>query len=57
MSLFIATSFRLLIKATLPFLVHKVPRPKGSGFWIPVIQVFASLNLLLSIVVRLQGFS
>ncbi|KAJ9709645.1 hypothetical protein PVL29_001233 [Vitis rotundifolia] len=44
----------LLIKATLPFLVHKVPRPKGSGFWIPVIQVFASLNLLLSIVMSIN---
>lgn len=43
-------SFLLLItRATLPFLVHKVSRTKGSGFWILVIQVFASFTLLLSI--------
>jgi hypothetical protein len=43
--------FRLLFRFILPFLVHEVPRTKNSGFWIPVIQVFASFNLLLSIVV------
>ncbi|KAG5521954.1 hypothetical protein RHGRI_034242 [Rhododendron griersonianum] len=40
----------LLTWSTSPFLIHKVPLPKGSNFWLPVIQVFASLNLLLSIV-------
>ncbi|KAL2332706.1 hypothetical protein Fmac_013919 [Flemingia macrophylla] len=40
----------LILWSTFPFLVHKVPRTKGSGFWIPVIQVVASFNLLLSIV-------
>lgn len=35
----------------MPYLIHKIPRPKGSGFWLVVIQVFASFNLLLSIVV------
>ncbi|KAJ6725731.1 hypothetical protein OIU79_003979, partial [Salix purpurea] len=25
-----------------PFLIHKIPRTNGSGFWIPVIQVFGS---------------
>lgn len=39
----------LLARVILPFVVHKVPRIKGSGFWIPVIQVFASFNLLLSL--------
>lgn len=40
----------LLARLILPFVVHKVPRIKGSGFWILVIQVFASFNLLLSLV-------
>ncbi|KAK2636656.1 hypothetical protein Ddye_031448 [Dipteronia dyeriana] len=40
----------LLSKFILPFVVHKVPNTKGSGFWIPVIQIFASFNLLLSLV-------
>ncbi|CAH2041073.1 unnamed protein product [Thlaspi arvense] len=42
---------KLLTWSTLPFLIHKVPRPKGSSFWLPALQVFASFNLLLSIVV------
>ncbi|XP_059445310.1 regulator of G-protein signaling 1 [Corylus avellana] len=45
----------LLSRLILPFLVHEVPRTKNSGFWIPVIQVFASFNLVLSIVVS-YGF-
>ncbi|KAH7858818.1 hypothetical protein Vadar_028384 [Vaccinium darrowii] len=44
----------LLTWSTLPFLIHKVPLPKGSNFWLPVIQVFASLNLLLSIVMSVN---
>ncbi|XP_057949432.1 regulator of G-protein signaling 1 [Malania oleifera] len=44
----------LLSRATLPFLVRKVPCPKGSRFWVPAIQVFASFNLLLSIVMYLK---
>ncbi|XP_061370001.1 regulator of G-protein signaling 1 [Gastrolobium bilobum] len=40
----------LLLWSIFPFLVHKVPRTTGSGFWIPVIQVVASFNLLLSLV-------
>ncbi|KAJ1422660.1 RGS domain [Sesbania bispinosa] len=40
----------LLLWSIFPFLVHKVPRTKGSSFWIPVIQVVASFNLLLSLV-------
>ncbi|XP_041012207.1 regulator of G-protein signaling 1 [Juglans microcarpa x Juglans regia] len=44
----------LLSRFILPFVVHKVPRTKNSGFWIPVIQVFASFNLLLSIVMSVN---
>lgn len=51
-ALAIASLFFILLLARfiLPFVVHKIPRTKGSGFWIPVIQVFASFNLLLSLV-------
>lgn len=54
---YIAISFSLLsiilliIRSIFPCLIHKVPRPKGSSFWLPVIQVFASFNLILSIVI------
>lgn len=50
-ALAIASLFFILLLARfiLPFVVHKGPRTKGSGFWIPVIQVFASFNLLLSL--------
>ncbi|PHT34280.1 Regulator of G-protein signaling 1 [Capsicum baccatum] len=44
----------LLLKVTLPYIIHKIPRPKGSSFWLVAIQVFASLNLLLSIVMALN---
>ncbi|KAK3223536.1 hypothetical protein Dsin_010561 [Dipteronia sinensis] len=44
----------LLSKFILPFVVHKVPNIKGSGFWIPVIQIFASFNLLLSLVMSVE---
>ncbi|KAF8399837.1 hypothetical protein HHK36_015733 [Tetracentron sinense] len=44
----------LLSRSTLPFMVHKVPRTKGSGFWLLVIQVIASFNLLLSIVMSMN---
>ncbi|XP_043704882.1 regulator of G-protein signaling 1-like [Telopea speciosissima] len=40
----------LLTRSILPLLVHKVPRTKGSGFWLLIIQIFASFNLVLSIV-------
>lgn len=49
-------SFRLLSRLLVPFLVHKVPRTKNSGFWIPIIHVFASFNLLLSTVVDYRSF-
>ncbi|KAK6922327.1 RGS domain [Dillenia turbinata] len=44
----------LLTRFLLPFLIHKVPHVKGSGFWLPAIQVLASFNLLVSIVVSLK---
>ncbi|XP_030496923.2 regulator of G-protein signaling 1 [Cannabis sativa] len=40
----------LLSRLIVPFAVHKIPRSKGSGFWIPTLQVFASFNLILSLV-------
>ncbi|KAA8539257.1 hypothetical protein F0562_025949 [Nyssa sinensis] len=49
-----ANRLRLLAWSTYPFLVHKVPCPKGSSFWLPPIQVFASFNLLLSIVMSVN---
>ncbi|KAG6405695.1 hypothetical protein SASPL_133287 [Salvia splendens] len=44
------SDFVLLVKAGVPYLIHKIPRPKGSGFWLVAIQVIASFNLLLLIV-------
>ncbi|XP_024023940.1 regulator of G-protein signaling 1 [Morus notabilis] len=44
----------LLSRIIVPFAVHKIPRCKGSGFWIPTIQVFASFSLVLSIVLSLN---
>ncbi|XWS34665.1 hypothetical protein CRYUN_Cryun21dG0057100 [Craigia yunnanensis] len=44
----------LILRSILPFLIHKVLTAKGSAFWIPVIQVIASLNFLLSIVMSVN---
>ncbi|KAK4789434.1 hypothetical protein SAY86_016738 [Trapa natans] len=44
----------LLSRSILPFVVHKVSRKKGSGFWIPMIQVLASINLVISIVMSVN---
>lgn len=57
---YIAVSFSLLsvilliARSTIPCLIHKVPRPKRSSFWLPAVQVFASFNLLLSIVISVN---
>ncbi|XP_015572282.1 regulator of G-protein signaling 1 [Ricinus communis] len=48
-SIAILSVILLLSRSIFPFLVHKVPRINGSGFWIPVIQVFGSFCFLLSI--------
>ncbi|XVE74882.1 hypothetical protein DITRI_Ditri12bG0054100 [Diplodiscus trichospermus] len=53
-SIAIFSMILLLMKSILPFLIHKVPRAKGSAFWIPVIQVIASFNFLLSIVMAVK---
>ncbi|XP_051149532.1 regulator of G-protein signaling 1 [Andrographis paniculata] len=45
----------LVAKAVAPYVIHKIPRPKGSSFWLVAIQVSASINLLLAIVMAL-GF-
>ncbi|KAL3835636.1 hypothetical protein ACJIZ3_010372 [Penstemon smallii] len=45
----------LLSKAVAPYLIHKIPRPKGSSLWLVAIQLLASFNLLLSLVMSL-GF-
>ncbi|XP_010556357.1 PREDICTED: regulator of G-protein signaling 1 [Tarenaya hassleriana] len=44
----------LLSRSILPCLIHKAPRLNGSSFWIPVIQVIASFNLLFSIVMSVN---
>lgn len=44
----------LFARSTIPFLIHKVPRPKGSSFWLPAIQIIASFNFLLSLVMSLH---
>ncbi|KAL8532824.1 hypothetical protein ACS0TY_009148 [Phlomoides rotata] len=54
-SIAILSIILLVAKAGTPYLIHKIPRPKGSGFWLVAIQVLASFNLLLSIVMAL-GF-
>ncbi|KAM0062423.1 putative RGS domain-containing protein [Helianthus debilis subsp. tardiflorus] len=54
LSVAILSFLLLLLRSTLPFLIHKVPRPKGSSFWIPTIQIVASFNLLLSLAMSLN---
>nr|XP_027096920.1 regulator of G-protein signaling 1-like [Coffea arabica] len=49
-SISILSIFLLVVKWTLPYIIHKAPRPNGSSFWLVAIQVMASFNLLLSIV-------
>ncbi|XP_042521295.1 regulator of G-protein signaling 1-like isoform X2 [Macadamia integrifolia] len=44
----------LLIRSILPFTVHKVPRTKGSSFWLQIIQIVASFNLIFSIVISVK---
>ncbi|OVA17600.1 Regulator of G protein signaling [Macleaya cordata] len=44
----------LLTRSALPFLVHKIPQTRGSGFWLLFLQVFASFNLLLSLVMSVN---
>ncbi|OMO81493.1 Regulator of G protein signaling [Corchorus olitorius] len=53
-SIAILSMIFLIAKSILPFLIHKVPTAKGSAFWIPVIQIIASFNFLLSIVMAVN---
>ncbi|KAL2519644.1 Regulator of G-protein signaling 1 [Abeliophyllum distichum] len=53
-SISILSIILLLAKAVAPYLIYKIPRPKGSSFWLVAIQVLASFNLLLSIVMALN---
>ncbi|XP_013677387.2 regulator of G-protein signaling 1 isoform X1 [Brassica napus] len=46
--------FVLLSRSVFPCLIHKAPRTNSSSFWIPVIQVFSSFNLLFSIVMSVN---
>ncbi|WZZ74020.1 hypothetical protein YC2023_085390 [Brassica napus] len=47
-------SLELLSRSVFPCLIHKAPRTNSSSFWIPVIQVFSSFNLLFSIVMSVN---
>ncbi|GMI75078.1 REGULATOR OF G-PROTEIN SIGNALING 1 [Hibiscus trionum] len=49
-SIAIFSMILLFVRSSFPFLIHKVPSAKGSAFWIPAIQVIASFNFLLGIV-------
>ncbi|XP_010502507.1 PREDICTED: regulator of G-protein signaling 1 [Camelina sativa] len=46
--------FVLLSRSVLPCLIHKAPRTNSSSFWIPVIQVVSSFNLLFSIMMSVN---
>jgi hypothetical protein len=46
--------FVLLSRSVLPCLIHKAPRTNSSSFWIPVIQVISSFNLLFSIMMSVN---
>ncbi|KAK9090229.1 hypothetical protein Sjap_023406 [Stephania japonica] len=44
----------LLIRSAFPFLFHKVPPTKGGDIWLVWIQIFASVNLILAMVMALN---
>ncbi|XP_059292657.1 regulator of G-protein signaling 1 [Lycium ferocissimum] len=54
LSIALVSIILLLMRAALPYMIHKIPRPKGSSFWLVAVQVIASLNLVLSIVMALN---
>ncbi|KAL8138169.1 hypothetical protein V2J09_004170 [Rumex salicifolius] len=54
LSLSFIALFLLLARSIFPFLVYKVPFPKGSAFWLPAVQVFSSFNLMLSLVMSIN---
>lgn len=54
LSVAIVSFILLLTKWALPYLIHRIPRSNGSSFWLVAIQLIASFNLLLSIVMALN---
>ncbi|XP_058093840.1 regulator of G-protein signaling 1 isoform X2 [Magnolia sinica] len=44
----------LFARATLPFLLYKIPTRKASGLWLLIIQTFASVTFLLSMVMSVN---
>ncbi|KAJ0977325.1 hypothetical protein J5N97_012799 [Dioscorea zingiberensis] len=44
----------LFARAAFPFLVHRDTNAKSSGFWLVIIQVIGSFNLLLSLVMSIN---
>ncbi|CAO2829396.1 unnamed protein product [Amaranthus hypochondriacus] len=44
----------LLARSALPFLCFRLSIPKGSTFWIPALQILASFNLLVSVVMSVN---
>ncbi|EYU22555.1 hypothetical protein ABFS82_05G022400 [Erythranthe guttata] len=54
-SISLLSIFLLIGKAVAPHLIHKIALPKGSSFWLVTIQIIASFNLIVSIVMSL-GF-
>ncbi|XP_060214085.1 regulator of G-protein signaling 1 isoform X2 [Lycium barbarum] len=54
LSIALVSIILFLMRAALPYMIHRIPRPKGSSFWLVAVQVIASLNLVLSIVMALN---
>ncbi|KAL2903492.1 Regulator of G-protein signaling 1 [Bienertia sinuspersici] len=46
--------FLLLARSAIPFLYYKLSIPKGSAFWVPAIQILASLDLMVAIVMSVN---
>ncbi|XP_057530060.1 regulator of G-protein signaling 1 [Amaranthus tricolor] len=46
--------FLLLARSAFPFLCFRLSIPKGSTFWIPALQILASFNLLVSVVMSVN---
>ncbi|KAH7681517.1 Regulator of G-protein signaling RGS protein [Dioscorea alata] len=46
----------LFARASFPFLVHRDANAKSSGFWLVIIQIIGSFNLLLSLLMSVNYF-
>ncbi|KNA20684.1 hypothetical protein SOVF_049790 isoform B [Spinacia oleracea] len=44
----------LLARSAFPFLFYKLSIPKGSAFWVPAMQILASINFLVSVVMSVN---